>query len=214
MQLDPNVLPGLTEIRRRTQSLAMLDAIVSPEWEFRYYSFDAHWGAGEEMASMRNGCGDDWFLLMDRAGAALKGLAHESELAGDATLAAEVQRQVPPAFASFLGEPAFGMEWLSFCYWRAADDAAWHKVVHPDPRLATADDESAYFLALLVEPPSSYQEFASEYFEVDLPLAAIEAVYAHTPLTPGLVRSLNEELPMSQAREFASEIGYPVAADQ
>jgi hypothetical protein len=213
MQLDPGALPDLTALRRRAQSLAMLDAIVSPDWEFRYYSFDAHWGEGEEMASMRNGSGDDWFLLMDRAGAALKGLAHEYPLAGDRVFAAEVQRQVPPAFASFLREPAFSMEWLSYCYWRAADDAAWHKVVHPDPLLASADDGSSEFLAHLVEPPSSYRAFADEYYELDLPLTAIEAVYGHTPLTPGLVRSLNAELPMSRARELAGEIGYPVATD-
>jgi hypothetical protein len=210
MQLDPGTLPDLTALRRRAQSLAMLDAIVSPEWEDRYYSFDAHWAEGEEMASMRNGSGDDWFLLMGRFGAAVKGLAHETSLAGEA-LAAEVQRQVPRAFASFLGEPAFGMEWLSYCYWRAADDATWHKVVHPDPLLSKADDGSSEFLAPLVEPPSTYQEFAREYYELDLPLTAIEAIYAHTPLTPGLVRSLNAELPMTQAREFAIEIGYPLA---
>jgi hypothetical protein len=90
----------------------MLDAILSPEWEYRYYSFDAHWGPGEEMASMRNGEGDDWFLLLDSAGAALKGYAHES--ADDGGLAARIQQQVPAAFSAFLREPAFSMEAASF----------------------------------------------------------------------------------------------------
>ena len=211
MQFDPGALPDLAALRRRAQSLGMLDAIISPEWEFRYYSFDAHWGEGEEMASMRTGSGDDWFLLLGRFGAAIKGLGHETGLAGE-TLAAEVQRQVPPAFASFLGEPAFGMDWVSYCYWRAPDDVTWHKVVHPDPLLLGEEDGSAD-LAVLVEPPASYQQFAREYYEVELPLAAIEAVYAHTPLTPALVRSLNAELPMSQARELAAQVGYPVATD-
>jgi hypothetical protein len=36
----------------------MLDAIVCPEWEHRYYSFNANWAADEVMGSMRDGSGD------------------------------------------------------------------------------------------------------------------------------------------------------------
>jgi hypothetical protein len=52
-----DALPDISTLRRLTRSLAMLDAIMSPEWESRYYSFDSHWGPGELMASMRNGQG-------------------------------------------------------------------------------------------------------------------------------------------------------------
>ena len=68
----PERLPDIEKLRRLTKSIAMLDAIICPEWEFRYYSYNSKWGRGEEMASMRNGCGDDWFLLFDVHGAALK----------------------------------------------------------------------------------------------------------------------------------------------
>ena len=37
-------LPDVTRLKRLLQSLAMLDAILMPEWEYRYYSFNAHWG--------------------------------------------------------------------------------------------------------------------------------------------------------------------------
>jgi hypothetical protein len=46
----------------------MLDAIMSPEWEWRYYSFDSRWGPGEEMASMRNGSGDAYSIVFSSAG--------------------------------------------------------------------------------------------------------------------------------------------------
>ncbi len=49
--------PGL--LLRRCVSLAVLDAIMSPDWQYRYYSFDAAWGDDAMMASMRNGQGDD-----------------------------------------------------------------------------------------------------------------------------------------------------------
>lgn len=32
------------------QALAMLDAIVCPDWEGRYYSFNVSWGEAEAMA--------------------------------------------------------------------------------------------------------------------------------------------------------------------
>jgi hypothetical protein len=75
-----NMLPDIDALRRLSQSLAMLDAIISPQWEFRYYSFNSTWGSGEMMASMRNGSGDDYFLLFNAAGAILKGFAHESPM--------------------------------------------------------------------------------------------------------------------------------------
>jgi len=211
MQLDPKSLPDLASIRRRSQALAMLDAIVCPEWEDRYYSFNARWGEGEEMGSMRNGSGDDWFLLFGAFGAAIKGLAHETSIARDKDFVKEIQRRVPPAFSSFLTEPAFSMDWSSYCYWRGREDSVWHKVVHPDPVLSRSDDGSAEYLALLFEPAPSYAEFAKWYYEIDLPLSSIESIYTHTPLTDRLVRSLNAEMTIAEAREFAAEIGYPVA---
>jgi hypothetical protein len=210
VQLDPKALPGLASFRRRSQALAMLDAIVCADWESRYYSFNASWGEGEAMGSMRNGSGDDWFVLFGSFGAAIKGLAHETPIAGDKAFAAEVQRQVPRAFSSFLTEPAFSMDWLSYCYWREPEAASWRKVVHPDPALALSDDGSAGHLALLLEPASSYEEFAKWYYELTLPIAAIESVYAHVPLTEVLGRSLNPEVTIAHAREAAAEIGYPV----
>jgi hypothetical protein len=94
----------------------MLDAILCPEWQYRYFSFNANWAPGMEMASMRDGCGDDWFLLFDSVGAALKGFAHE--LAVDQSFGANIRAQVPGEFSAFLDEPAFSMQNATFCFWR------------------------------------------------------------------------------------------------
>lgn len=61
--MSPDLLPSIAELRRIAQSLAVLDAILCPDWEYRYYSFNSRWGFGDEMASMRNGSGDEWFPL-------------------------------------------------------------------------------------------------------------------------------------------------------
>ena len=74
-------LPEPKELRRRCQVLAVLDAILCPEWEYRYFSFNSNWADGEMLASMRNGEGDDWLLLWSAEGAVLKGFAHTSTMA-------------------------------------------------------------------------------------------------------------------------------------
>ncbi|HWY24564.1 MAG TPA: hypothetical protein VNX47_06575 [Nevskia sp.] len=209
MHLDPDDLPDIANLKRRTKALAMLDAIVCPEWEYRYYSYNSRWSFREEMASMRNGQGDEWFLLFDSAGAALKGLDHESPIARNAAFPEEIQRVVPPSFSSFLHEPAFSIDHASFCYWRGVSESAWSRVAHPDPVFANTEDGSETFLALLVTPPLFYQEFALDYYERELPLAAIEHIYANAPLSQELIRTLNPDLGLNDALESASEIAYP-----
>ncbi len=53
-----SALSTIERLRKLSQALATLDAILCPEWQYRYYSFNAQWDVGEMMASMRNGSGD------------------------------------------------------------------------------------------------------------------------------------------------------------
>jgi hypothetical protein len=209
MQLDSKKLPVISELKLRAKALAMLDAIIAPDWEDRYYSYNQNWCAGEEMASMRNGSGDDWFILFGEFGAAIKGLDHESKIAGNSVLSKEVEHQLPKSFSSFYKEPAFGMDWLSFCYWCESPQNSWRKVIHPDSTYLEIADGSLEFLSLLYEPASSYQEFANWYYELEIPLELIEKIYSHHTITEQIVQALNPGLPFALAKEFAAEIGYP-----
>lgn len=212
MFLDPLRLPDVIAIRQRARALAMIEAIVCPDWEGRYFSYDSKWGAGEEMASMRNGSGDDWFLLFGPFGAGIKGLAHESELAGDADLLQAARANLPGSFGSFLDEPAFSWDHMSFCYWRSPGDSQWSRVIHPCAARASLSDGSAEFLALLHEPVQSYIEFGEWYYETPIPEAAAQAIFRCEPLTSRLVRSLNRELTLADLSADALEIGYPMVA--
>ncbi|MDB6062144.1 MAG: hypothetical protein JWM78_2247 [Verrucomicrobiaceae bacterium] len=200
--MSPDLLPSISEVRRTVQSLAMLDAILSPEWEYRYYSFNSQWGSGEEMASMRNGSGDDWFLLFDSAGMALKGFAHE--LAAASSFPQNIQDQVPKEFSSFLGESAFSMQRATFCYWRRAKDPSWSKVGG-----GLADDGSDEMLALLGSGPNGYREWAEGYFEVPVALEAVAALFSHQPLCNSVILALNPQADLDFTYGQALEIGYP-----
>lgn len=60
--MNPSALPPIEQLARLSQSLAVLDAILEPEWANRYYSYNARWRKDEMMASMRNGSGDSYFI--------------------------------------------------------------------------------------------------------------------------------------------------------
>lgn len=207
----PEALGEIAALRRLTQALAMLEAILCPEWQYRFYSFNSRWAPGEQMASMRDGCGDEWFLLFDSAGAVIKGLAHESVLAQQTAFAARIQQVVPPEFGPFLREAAFTMERASFCLWRRHKEDAWN-VVSPGGGLPPGDgDGSAGLLAILDGDPATYQGWARDYHEREVALAAVRAIYGHTPLGVDLLRELNPDLTSGDVAAEAAEIGYPLA---
>jgi hypothetical protein len=210
---DLRGLPAIDELRRLCQSLAMLDAIIEPEWEFRYYSFNRRWSRGERMASMRNGQGDEWFILFDRHGAAMKGFDHESPMADpDNCPWPGVLDSLPKAFASFRKEPAFSMQDTTFCVWRRYADAAWNVGAIDFPPGADPDG-SARMLAILDGRPQTYRRWAEGYYERDVPLKWVRAVYSHQPLTDALVQGLNPEQTLPDLREDVLEIGYPAPTE-
>src|SRR5918993_1411739 len=125
-------LPDIAVVRDRSRSLAMLDAILSPQWEYRYYSFDATWGPEDELASMRNGTGDDYAIVFSPAGAWVRVFDHESPMSPWALEPPRpwpgVLDSVPTAFQACVQEPAFildGVPMVSACLWRQTTDDRW-----------------------------------------------------------------------------------------
>ena len=122
-------LPGIKTIHRWSQSLAVLDAILSPG-QYRYFSFDSRWDRGEELASMRNGSGDEYSIVFAPVGAYARGFDHESEMSpyvqSPPAVWPGVIDEVPGEFHEYVAEPAFsdeGVPALTFCLWRGRDDA-------------------------------------------------------------------------------------------
>lgn len=201
-------LPPPARLREVMQALAALDAILCPEWEYRYFSFDSRWGAGETMGSIRNGQGDNLFVLFNAAGAFINGLDHELWEAQDDPLA--LYRRVPPAFASGVAEPAFSPDHATFCCWRAFDDEAWGYASLPS---LGGDDGSYWLLGMLNGDPATYLDFARSYYEVEVDADLVAQVHQRTPITPGLATALNPEIDFEALRADLEEIGYPVAAE-
>jgi len=202
---DLSQLPDIAALRGVMQALATLDATLAPDWESRYYSFNAGWGPGEMMGSMRDGCGDQWYALFCAAGAALVGLAHESPTFTPGSPKPWVFDGLPEAFHKNLRrEPAFDTGNCTFCLWRLNGDSAWSCSAP-----SQCADGSESLLSILDGQPQRYLSWAMDYFEVELELAPIERVYRHEPLTEALVRQLNPEQSLAELADDLTEIGYP-----
>lgn len=201
-------LPPVPQLERRCVALATLDAILSPEWEYRCYSFNRGWDQerGRRMGSFRNGCGDEYFILFfSDVAAALKGFDHE---AFDGSSVEGVLDGLPTDFADFRDEPAFSMETTTFCLWNAG--SGWHRsdTVAED---VIARDGSADMLALLVGTPADYVAHVRDHFEVIVPESVVARFFALEPLTDELAVSLRSDANLAEIEDL-DEIGYPSGA--
>jgi hypothetical protein len=209
MQLDSQYLPHPRQLGQRAMALALLDAIICPESEYRYFHYDPRFAPGQHVATMRNGEGDHWYLHLSAAGAVIKGHVQDLPRGEARAMALEAQRVVPEDFSALLHDPAFMMDSVSFCYWRRSADAGWSRLTHPDARLEHRYDGSEDYLSILLAGAPCYYDFAADYFECEPPLASIEHLYAHAPLTSAIVKSLNPQMTLATAIRAAEAIGYP-----
>jgi hypothetical protein len=205
-------LPPPPELERRCVALAMLDAVICSEWEYRYFSFNRNWdpASGMRMASMRNGSGDEYFIAFFADGsAALKGFDHESPALQGQPSVRGVLDGLPASFDAFANEPAFSMDTTTFCLWNTGD--GWRR----SPSLTQAAielDGSGELLALLVGTASDYVDYAKAVFEVDVSAGVIQRFFDLEPLTAELAGALRKDRDLKALGEDLDEIGYPRAA--
>ncbi|WP_395361428.1 hypothetical protein ACHGLA_17450 [Streptomyces sp. YH02] len=216
-------LPGIEELRDHSRGLAMVEAVLCPEWESRYYSFDAHWSETEQLASMKDGSGDEYTIVLSPAGAFARVFDHESPMSPFGPLAdgqtwPGVIDGVPEAFREYLTEPAFtdedGVHVTTACLWREATDEAWHTgpVEYTDLEDREDPDGSVHLTHLLTDRSAeAYAEWASDYYERPVDIEAVRQVLALRPLTAELVAALNPEVTLADLAEDVREIGYPTA---
>ncbi|MFH8578915.1 hypothetical protein OG468_20415 [Streptomyces zaomyceticus] len=216
-------LPGIEELRDHSRGLAMVEAVLSPEWESRYYSFDAHWSETEQLASMKNGSGDEYTIVLSPAGAFARVFDHESPLSPFGELAdgltwPGVIDGVPEAFREYLTEPAFtdedGVHVTTACLWREPADTDWHTgpVEFTDLEDHEDPDGSERLLHLLTDRRAeAYAEFAEDYYERAVDIEAVRHVLALRPLTAEIVAALNPGVTLADLAEDVREIGYPTS---
>ncbi len=202
-----NELPDIAQLKQICKAIAVLDAIISPVWEYRYYSYSSIWDEGEECATMRDGSGDEYLILFNQYGAIINGLAHEVELW-------KLDKNIiPKEFHQFMfGEPVSSLG-TTFCIWKKYVDTEWqaaHNVLEEEDEYG---DGSEDLLFILDGNPSTYKTWAEEYYEGEIegkvPLQIIEQIYQGKPLTKEMVIALNpKSSDWNALQEELDEIAY------
>ncbi|SFU45828.1 hypothetical protein SAMN05216480_10470 [Pustulibacterium marinum] len=186
-----DLLPNPNELRRICKSIAALEVIICPEWEYRYYSYQKDWSDTEEVCEMRNGQGDQMLILFSNNGICINGFAHESQMNGWKSIPIEEKKtfvdklfgskktqqtkliqeinkevidQLPEVFNEFIfGEPVKSIG-TTFCIWKTIDDFNW-TTGHIDFPNDDYKDGSSDLLQLLDGKAFTYKEWAEEYYE-------------------------------------------------
>jgi hypothetical protein len=201
--------------------MAVLEAILSPDWESRRHCHATAWTTKEELASMDNGSGDEYSIVFSSAGAYIRCFDHESVMSpyGNDGPWPGALDSVPQVFQHYVTEPAFcdetGMPVVTACLWRQNGDDHWQTGTIDFPQDQNNPDGSDWLLALLMDPsPEAFQRFAEDYYEVPVDIEAVRHVYALRPLTREVVSSLNTELTLEDLAEDIAIAGYPPSADR
>jgi hypothetical protein len=203
-------LPDKDTLQRIAKAVAALDAIVSPEWEYRYYSYNPEWGEGEEAFEMNDGEGDQMLVLFRPDGCVINGYGEGF----DEPVMEEITRGLPAIYHEFIfGEPINSIG-TTFCLW-TNEQGQWQT-----GELTTDEDGSDEMLSILDGDPQTYVAWAQEYYEPEtlpesgISLDAVRQVYAGEILTREIVLAITKHVPdWEQLQQDLTAIQYPFSLD-
>ncbi|MBJ7429588.1 MAG: hypothetical protein JHD28_11630 [Bacteroidia bacterium] len=198
-------LPDRNALVKISKAISVLDAIISQEWEFRYYSFNSKWSKNEACLEMRNGEGNQMLILFREDGCVINGFANEYE-PHDLN---HLTKNMPTIFNEFMfGEPIQSIG-TTFCVWTTTLKN-WQV-----GQLENHEDGSEEMLFIFDGNPQTYIDWATEYFEGSytesgIPLATVSKIYNGETLTKEMVLSIVDELEdWEQLEKDLIEIDYP-----
>lgn len=205
-----NLFPDRIKLQTICKAISVLDAILSQEWEYRYYSYNNQWADNEEFCEMRNGEGDQMLILFLQDGCVINGFAHELyDYEENLPAKEKLTQELPEIFNEFIfGEPVQSIG-TTFCIWSTGENK-WQI-----GELEHFQDGSDDMLDIFDGNPQTYIDWATEYFdesyvESGIPLETVSKIYNGETLTKEMVLTIVEELEdWKQLETDLKEIGYP-----
>jgi len=206
---DYSLLPDSKTLQAICKAISVLDAIISQEWECRYYSYNSEWAENGEFCEMRNGSGDQMLILFRQDGCVINGFAHEFEQEDKRKLTTNL----PSIFDEFIfGEPVKTIG-TTFCLW-TTEQGKW-----TIGQVENYDDNSEEMLNIFDGNPQTYVDWATDYFEDSyiesgIPLDTVTKIYNGQTLTKEMVLTIVDELEdWEQLKADLNEINYPYSFD-
>lgn len=185
--------------------MSVLDAVLCQDWVYRYHSYNSEWSEGEEFFEMRNGEGDQLLILFRAEGTVINGFSADAEQVEKEKLTA----LLPEVFHEFIFAEPVQSVGTTFCVWKLVGKD-WQTGI-----LSDIDDHSQELLSPLDGQASTYQKWATTYFEGSypeqgIPLHIVSSIYDQEPLTAEMVQLLSTQLEdWEQLQEDLMEISYP-----
>lgn len=203
------------EFYQLCKSISAIEAIVCPDWQYRYISFDKNWANSEEVCMYRNGQGDEMFILFSGNGVCINGFDHTSKLNGWKSerskslwkklfgiknkvqdIPEDIFDGLPECFKHFTLEEPVKSVGTTFCIWYTEKLNKW-TIGNLNEKTKSMDDGSYNMLKLFDGNPKTYFNWAIDYYEdefsaTDEALQAITDIYNGEPITREMVLSLNK----------------------
>ena len=174
-------LPEPEQFIKICRALALADAILMPDWEYRYFSFNSNWDGEEKemMASMKNGEGGEYFILFSD-----KGIVGKLYDVHKGSFFDELQSSLPLEFSDFLQEPAFDIENSTSFIWRKSTDKNWQ---------CTPKIQETGFLRFITGGEREYVNWAEDYYEVRIDRDLFAKLFSNLLINEELVKKANPE---------------------
>src|SRR5690554_119468 len=200
-----HLLPDSKTLQTICKAIAVLDAVLSQEWQFRYYSYNSQWAENEEFFEMRNGSGNQMLILFGQEGCVINGIANECNQQDKQKLTSGL----PAIFDEIIFDEPVKSIGTTFCLW-TTEPRKWEV-----GQIENYDDNSEKMLHIFDGNPQTYIDWATEYFEGSyiengIPLETVTEVYNGKTLTKEMVLTIVEEPEdWEQLEDDLNEIGYP-----
>lgn len=180
----------IPSFKKCLQAIACLDLILGQE--YAYFSYQSKWSAQAEMASCKNGSGEESFLWIGSNAMAWKYFEHEL---GCLDMPMD---DFPTGFEDFLNEPAFEIEHSTAIYFYKNDH--WTKFGKENFLIDRAFQRLSW-------QAEDYHEWAEDYYEKEIPIEFLQAVFANQ-LDKEIIKCLNTNLDLNDILEELEEIGF------
>ena len=207
-------LPHPARLREVCQAIALLDEIIEPQFDMRYFSYDVDWDAREELASMRDGEGSFFFVWFSPHGVVIRGYDKESAAAKEPPSQSDLFEGLPTALDAVRTEPAFLVDQLTFAIWRATEDDRYRVGKLPKAPKAQDFDGSGRLLACLESHPANFIAYAKAYHEVAVKMRDVERFFDRSTIREEDVLHIHPAADVAAALESARQLGFKTSTSE
>ena len=184
------MIPDLKTLARTIQGFSFCDALLEPDWDLRYFSYDAGWNSAkrEAMGSVRNGHGLEIFFLFSNGFA----IGKIFDGAG-CNVSMDIIQSLPETFESFKSEPAFGLNEVTFLAWSTSADENWSFF----PSKATLPDVFSVFSGGI----EAYHQWAEDYYGRKIDKTALFQAFYTLEIDQETLQKLETVLSLAEIQE-------------